>query len=272
MATAATAINSPALARPLGRTLAIYTKEAKFEFLTRLRLRAFSLSTIGFPVMFYVLFGLVLNSKEAAVNGTHFATYLIATYGTFGVMGASLFGTAAGLASERGLGWLQVKRASPMPPFAYFAAKVIMSMIFSAAVVLSLFALGITFGGVHLSTFAALKLLGTLIAGSLPFCAMGLAIGYFCGPTSATPIINLVYLPLSFCSGLWVPLMFLPKALQNFARLLPPYHLAQLALGVVDAGQQQANWTHWEVLVGFTLICLGIARVGFQRDEGKTYG
>jgi ABC-2 type transport system permease protein len=273
MATAATVnINAPALARPFGRTLAIYVKEIKFEFLTRLRLRAFSLSTIGFPVMFYVLFGLVLNGKEASVNGTHFATYLIATYGTFGVMGASLFGTAAGLATERGLGWLQVKRASPMPPFAYFTAKVVMSMIFSTAVVLLLFALGVTFGGVHLSALEAAKLLAILIVGSLPFCAMGLAIGYFAGPTSAAPIINLFYLPLSFCSGLWVPLMFLPKLLRNFAHVLPPYHLAQLALGVVDAGQPESAWTHWEFLIGFTLICLGLARVGFQRDEGKTYG
>jgi ABC-2 type transport system permease protein len=274
MSTAAITANSnaPARSRPFGQTLAIYAKEAKFEFLTRLRLRAFSLSTIGFPVMFYVLFGLVLNGKEAAVNGTHFATYLIATYGTFGVMGASLFGTAAGLASERGLGWLQVKRASPMPPFAYFAAKVVMSMIFSTAVVLSLFALGVTLGGVHLSAAEAAELLGILVAGSLPFCAMGLAIGYFCGPTSATPIINLVYFPLSFCSGLWVPLMFLPKLLRDFAHLLPPYHLAQLALGVVGAGRQESAWTHWEVLIGFTLICLGLARIGFQRDEGKTFG
>jgi ABC-2 type transport system permease protein len=273
MATAATVnINAPALARPFGRTLAIYVKEIKFEFLTRLRLRAFSLSTIGFPVMFYVLFGLVLNGKEASVNGTHFATYLIATYGTFGVMGASLFGTAAGLATERGLGWLQVKRASPMPPFAYFTAKVVMSMIFSTAVVLLLFALGVTFGGVHLSALEAAKLLAILIVGSLPFCAMGLAIGYFAGPTSAAPIINLFYLPLSFCSGLWVPLMFLPKLLRNFAHVLPPYHLAQLALGVVGAGQPESAWTHWEFLIGFTLICLGLARVGFQRDEGKTYG
>jgi len=274
MAAAATTVNNsaPTLARPLGKTLAIYAKEAKFEFLTRLRLRAFSLSTIGFPVMFYVLFGLVLNGKEAALNGTHFATYLIATFGTFGVMGASLFGTAAGLASERGLGWLQVKRASPMPPFAYFLAKAVMSMIFSTAVVLSLFALGITLGGVHLSVAEAAKLLGILVVGSLPFCAMGLAIGYFTGPTSATSIINLVYLPLSFCSGLWVPLMLLPKLLRDFAHLLPPYHLAQLALAVVGAGQHEPTWTHWEILIAFTLICLGVARVGFQRDEGKTYG
>jgi ABC-2 type transport system permease protein len=272
MATIATTINLPTTPRPFGQTLAIYAKEAKFEFLTRLRLRVFSLSTIGFPVMFYILFGLVLNGKEAALNGTHFATYLIATYGTFGVMGASLFGTAAGLATERGLGWLQVKRASPMPPFAYFLSKVIMSMIFSTVVVLLLFALGITLGGVHLSALQAVKLLGILVLGSLPFCAMGLAIGYFAGPTSAAPIINLFYLPLSVCSGLWFPLMFLPKMLRDFAHLLPPYHLAQLALGVVGAEQHEAAWTHWEFLIGFTLICLGIARVGFQRDEGKTYG
>ena len=274
MATAATTIdsNTPALARPFGQTLTIYAKEIKFEFLTRLRLRAFSLSTIGFPVMFYILFGLVLNGKEASVNGTHFATYLIATFGTFGVMGASLFGTAAGLATERGLGWLQVKRASPMPPFAYFAAKVVMSMIFSTAVVLSLFALGVTLGGVHLTAMQAMKLLGILVLGSLPFCAMGLAIGYFAGPTSAAPIIQLFYLPLSVCSGLWVPLMLLPKVLQEFAHFLPPYHLAQLALGVVGAGQQESTWSHWVVLIVFSLICLGVARIGFQRDEGKTYG
>jgi len=272
MATAENTFNQPVLTRHFGKTLAIYAKEIKFEFLTRLRLRAFSLSTIGFPMMFYILFGLVLNPKEAAVNGTHFATYLIATYGTFGVMGASLFGTAIGLATERGLGWLQVKRASPMPPFAYFAAKVAMSMIFSTAVVLLLFALGITFGGVHLSAFEAVKLLGILIVGSIPFCAMGLAIGYLAGPTSAGPIINLVYFPLSFFSGLWVPLTFLPKLLRDFAHLLPPYHLAQLALGAVGAGQNESSWTHWEVLIGFTLICLGVARVGFQRDEGKSYG
>src|SRR6202451_2893328 len=195
MATASITIADSSWARPLSQTLTIYFKEAKYEFLTRLRLRAYSISTISFPLMFYVLFGLVLNPKDAAVGGIAIATYLIPSYGTFGVMGASLFGTAAGLATERGLGWLQVKRASPMPPFAYFVAKVAMSMIFSAVVVLLLFALGITLGGVHLSALQAVKLLGVLVAGSLPFCAMGLAIGYFAGPTSAAPIINLFYLP-----------------------------------------------------------------------------
>jgi ABC-2 type transport system permease protein len=272
MATVSTTFAPSSLGRPLSKTLAIYFKEAKYEFLTRLRLRAYSLSTITFPVMFYVLFGLVLNQKDAAVGGTTIATYLIASYGTFGVMGASLFGTASGLAAERGLGWLQVKRASPMPPFAYFTAKVALSMIFSTIVVLLLLLLGITLGGVRMPLLDATKLVAILVAGSLPFCAMGLAVGYFVGPNSAVATINLIYLPLSFCSGLWVPIMFLPKLMQQIAHFLPPYHVAQLALGVVGAGQHESNWTHWEALIGFSLICLSVARLGFQRDEGKMYG
>src|SRR6201984_3016836 len=109
----------------------------------------YTASVLSFPLMFYVLFGLVLNAKEA-IGGTSVPTYLIATYGTFGVMGASLFGTASGLASDRGLGWLQVKRASPMPPFAYFAAKVVLGVIFSTIIVVVLCALGIAFGGVRI--------------------------------------------------------------------------------------------------------------------------
>ena len=130
-------------------TATIYLKETKYEFLKNLRLRMYTASVLSFPIMFYILFGLVLNSNQS-IGAMRVPTYLIATYGTFGVMGASLFGTAAGLASDRGLGWLQVKRASPMPPFAYFAAKVITSMVFSAIIVLVLFALGVTLGGVRM--------------------------------------------------------------------------------------------------------------------------
>jgi len=271
MSTATAVMGGTRIGRSPGHTATIYLKETKYEFLKNLRMRVYTASVLSFPVMFYVLFGLVLNGRES-IAGTRVPTYLIATYGTFGVMGASLFGTAAGLASDRGLGWLQVKRASPMPPFAYFAAKVVVSMIFGAIVVLALMALGIGLGGVRMPATELARLLGTLVVGSIPFSAMGLALGYFAGPNSAPPVINLIYLPMSFCSGLWVPLMFLPKVVRQIALVLPPYHLSQLALGVVGAGNHESLASHWEVLAAFTMICLGVARVGFQRDQGKLYG
>src|SRR3984957_15851922 len=200
MSTASIAISTGQIESSPRHTLEIYLKEAKYEFLKNLRLRVYTASVLSFPLMFYVFFGLVLNSNQS-IGNTRVTTYLLATYGTFGVMGASLFGTAAGLASDRGLGWLQVKRASPMPPFAYFAAKVVTSMIFSAIIVMVLFTLGIALGGVRMPVGNFARLLGTLVAGSLPFSAMGLALGYFTGPNSAPATINLIYLPMSFCSG-----------------------------------------------------------------------
>src|SRR4051812_29399657 len=270
MATASVAFTAVS-PRPLGKTVLLYFKEARYEFLKYLRLPIYSLSTVMFPIMFYVLFGLVMN-RQGAVNGTSVSTYLLATYGTFGVIGASLFANGAGVAAERGLGWMQVKRASPMPPFANFLAKFIVGTIFSSIIEIALVGLGILFGGVHIELAAAAKLVGTLVLGAVPFCSLGLAIGFFAGPNSAPGIVNMIYLPLSFLSGLWVPVDMLPKFLQHIATGLPPYHLAQLALNIIGIPTGgRSFWFHWEFLIGFMLICLGIARIGFQRDE-KMYG
>ena len=101
MATASTVINSAATVQQ-PNLLTICFKEAKYEFLKSLRNPMYSVSTLVFPIMFYVLFGLVMGKQM--IGGIRTTVYLIPSYGTFGVMGASLFGTAAGLASERGLG------------------------------------------------------------------------------------------------------------------------------------------------------------------------
>ena len=269
---AATTLVTGVPVRSLRAIINIYAKEAKYEFLKMLRLPIYAVSTLAFPVMFYVLFGLLLNSRQAPLGGTTVAAYLIASYATFGVMGAALFGFGVGVAVERGQGWLEVKRSSPMPPFAYFAAKIAMCLLFSAMITGSLLALGFAFGGVRMSTMETLQLLGALIGGSVPFCAMGLAISYFVGPNSAPAVVNCLYLPLSFASGLWFPIDMMPKLMQKIAPALPPFHLAQIALSIIGAKHHGTTLVHWEILLGFTLICLGVARIGFQRDEGKLYG
>jgi ABC-2 type transport system permease protein len=64
----------------------------------------------------------------------------------------------------------------------------------------------------------------------------------------------------------------LPKFLQKVAVFLPPYHLAQIALRIAGMSDGKANSIHWQYLLGFTLVALGLARVLFQRDEGQMYG
>jgi len=249
----------------------VYLLEAKMEFLKSLRMKAYSLSTVLFPLMFYCFFGLMMGREQA--NGLMpMARYTLATYGAFSVMGATLFAFGVGIAVERGLGWMQVKRASPMPPAAYFLAKGVVSVAFGAIVVALLFGLGAAFGGVRMPLGQWLAMGGALVAGAIPFCALGLAIGNFAGPNSAPAMVNMIYLPMAFCGGMWIPFQFLPRGIQAIAPLLPSFHLSQIALRILGAPTQGAAATHVEALLGFTLLFAGIAWLGHAREREKMYG
>jgi ABC-2 type transport system permease protein len=250
--------------------LRIYGTEAAHEFLKLIRVPVFAISTLAFPLMFYVIFGLSFADQPTGTVGV--TTYLLATYGAFGVIGSALFGFGVGVAMERGQGWMRLKRVSPMPPLAYFVAKVAMSTTFAGLIVAALFALGATIGGVHMPPEQWVGLAGVLVVGALPFCAMGLAFGYLVGPNSGPAVLNLVYLPMAFASGLWIPLSQLPDVVQTIAPFLPPYHLAQLALGTIGAADGGSPLLHLGALAAFTVGFLAVAGWGYRRDEGRTYG
>jgi len=259
-------VSTPISQPPANSAFGMYLAEAKYELIKVSHMPSYYIPTLAFPVLFYVMFGLLLGTRQS-VGSVSLSTYLLGTYGAFGVIGASLFGFAVSISSERGYGWLQVKRASPMPPLAYLLAKAIVCMIFSTIVVLLLVALGMAFGGAKMSPIMIIEFVLTLIAGSLPFCAIGLAIGCFAPPTSAPVIVNAVFLPFSFCSGLWLPLQILPKFLQHAAPLMPPYHLGQLALRVVGAPTTGTTWEHVSALAAFTIGFLLLATRGFTRED-----
>lgn len=109
-----------------------------------------------------------------------------------------------------------------------------------------------------------LRLFATDVLGALPFCALGLWLGTLIRGHGAPALINLVYLPMAFLSGLWFPLSILPRLLQKLAPLWPSYHLNQLSLSAVgfDAG---APWPHVLVLCAFTAGFLLLAARGLRR-------
>jgi ABC-2 type transport system permease protein len=242
---------------------AVYARETRYEFLRLLRFPMFVTLTLAVPVMLYTCFGILTGGGS---GGPGSALMLVA-WSCYGVMGASLFGFGVPLAVERGLGWLELKRASPMPPSAYFAAKLATCLLFALAIVLLLLAVGTAFGGVRLTPGGAALLVVTLVAGATPFCALGLAIGFFASPNSAPAVANLVYLPMAFASGLLFPLEALPRVFQWVAPFLPPYHLSRLAFAAAGLGADGRVWYHFLALAAFTLVCLGVASVGHRRGE-----
>ncbi len=228
-----------------GVNLSVYLLEAWYEFLAVLRVPGFALPTIAFPLMFYLFFGVVFGSAR---GNTEISAYLVATYGTFGVISPALFGFGVGMAMDRSAGWLLLKQVSPMPPGAYFAAKAFMSVLFAMIIASALFALSATMGNVRFRAGQWTELFLILSFGTLPFCAMGLAIGSWTRAKAAVAIVNLIYLPMSFLSGLWMPISALPDVLKQLALLMPPYHLSQLALRVIDMDQGHPVALHLEVV------------------------
>ena len=148
----------------------------------------------------------------------------------------------------------------------------VMSLAVATIIVLAMFTLGALVGGVRLDPQQWVALGLALVAGALPFSAMGLAFGYLVGPNSAPAVLNLVWLPMAFASGLWIPISQLPDVVQSVAVALPPYHFVQLALGIIGASEGGSWVVHAAAVLGFTLLFLVVAAWGFRRDEGRTYG
>jgi len=217
------------------------------------------------------LFGVALAGSRAT-GGRDLSAYLLATYGAFGIIGASLFNFGVAVAVERAQGWFLLKRATPMHPLVYVLGKAGASMAFGALIVLALGLCGTLLGGVRLSAGQWTSLALVLIAGGIPFCAIGLALGFAVGPNSAPAVVNLVYVPAGFASGLLIPLEVLPRVMRDVAPWLPQYHLGQLALAAIDLAPSPQPMLNVLVLVGWTIAGVAAAAFTFVRDEGKLYG
>ena len=252
---------------------------ARAETIKSLRVPVFVVSTLVFPSLLFILFGLP-NADITMPGGTKVGNLLIASFGAYGLLGVSIFSFGVAVAVERGQGWMKLLRTTPMPAWAYFVAKLIMVILFNILVLLVLFAVGYLFAGIRMSVLEWLKLALVLIVGALPFSTLGFSLGYWAGPNSASPVANLVYLPLSFASGLFMPLSQLPKLVQNLAPYLPTYHYGQLVWMVAGnkedvaklMGPPSGSLTIHVLFLLATFIIFGIlAIIGFNRDERRNY-
>jgi ABC-2 type transport system permease protein len=74
---------------------------------------------------------------------------------------------------------------------------------------------------------------------------------------------------MGFLSGLWLPINFLPEFMQQFANVLPPYHLAQLALKVIDMDLGYPVILHVGVLSAYTIGFIFLAIKAYYKKDKK---
>ncbi len=238
-----------------------HLQELRCELVRLLREPMYVLPTLLFPALFYVMFGLLIGGRD----GGDAARYLLVTYGVFGTLGAALFGVAVTVSIDRERGFMALRRALPAPPTGWLTARLVIAMLFSLLISLQLAALAMLAGGVSMAPGAWVMLWAVNLLGAVPFCAIGLLIGCVASANAAPAVVNVLFLPMAFLSGLWLPLEMLPGPLAELAPAWPAYHLAQIGLRVVGLEAGQPLWLHVAALLLVGGACAVLAQRGLRR-------
>ncbi|MCD0485138.1 ABC transporter permease [Streptacidiphilus sp. ASG 303] len=184
--------------------------------------------TFSLPVVLLVLFSTIFSGSVGASGlkaSQVYATGMLAT----GIMTSSFQTLALQVATERRNGALKRLRATPMPPVAYFAGKVVMVLVSSLCQAAVLIALGAAFFGLRLShdpghwlTFLWIYALG------ITACSLtGLAYSSLIKGDGGGPIVILPLMVLQFVSGVFVPFTELPARIQQISAFFPLKWLCQ---------------------------------------------
>jgi ABC-2 type transport system permease protein len=241
------------------------------ELLGMLRNPASLVPTLIFPVMFWVFFGLP-NAGRTSPDGFNIGAYILASFATYSMIQTVLFNLTIGIAQERATGWYKFLRTTPTPIWVIFVAKMLSVIVLGIMALALLLVVGAVTAKIELPALVWLELVGRSIIAMLPFAALAVAVGYFArNVQSASPIINLIFFPMSFGSGLFVPLAGLPKLVQDIAPYLPSYHGGMFVRKLVGSTEGSGDLTHLLVLLGFTVAFLLLAVWAYRRDEGNNY-
>jgi ABC-2 type transport system permease protein len=182
-----------------------------------------------------------------------------------------VFSFGMALAVERGQKQDVLLRASPLPAWTYLLAKVINAAVFALVALIALFIYAHITAKVSLSPETWLTLIARLLLGSIPFIGLGFGFGYLVGPNSAPAVINLVYLPIAFGSGIFVPINQLPDFIQTVAPYLPLHPFVVLAWDAIGFPTDQSVSTAVLILSAYAVGFFALAVWAYRRDQGLKF-
>ena len=239
------------------------------ELLNLFRSPASLVPTLIFPMMFWTFFG--IPNAQRTIEGFSLGAYILCSYAAYSAIQTVLFNIGISVASERAQGFYQLVRVTPMRVEAVLLAKMFSTLVMAAFALVLLLIYGQLTVRLNIGFFAYLEIIGRALVGMLPFAALGAFVGYAArNAQSASPILNLIFFPMAFGSGLFIPLEGLPKIVQQFAIYLPAYHSGQFTRAVVDP-RVTSSLPHLWWILGYTLLFAALAVWAYKRDEGTNY-
>jgi ABC-2 type transport system permease protein len=240
---------------PLSRDFGLVFWQIRYEQRAFWRNRVRGFFTFAFPLMFLVIFA-SLDKSVHLYSGAHRISYddfFVPGILAYSIITTTYVNMAINTAILRDEGVLKRMQGTPLPRWAYVAARVGSTALIVLAISALTLILGATAYGVHVHAATVPGMLVAMVLGTAAFTTLGIGITRFIPNAEAAPVVvNLTVLPLTFISSIWFPTSSLPTVLRGIADVFPIRALA-------DAMQYAFNpHTTGAGLKGSDLLTLGV--------------
>lgn len=216
-----------------------FRHQLRYEQLLFWRSREAAIFVFLLPVLLFVLLGAVYSGE---IEGHQAASWLLVGMIGYGLANTAFGGLAIFLVLRREYGILKRLRATPAPAAAYLAATVVSMLIVFALQVAALGVLGLGLYDAE-APAAVGSFVASLALGAAAFTAMGIAgAAVIRSAEGASPIVNVVVLPMAFLSGSFGRTSEYPQVLQAIADVLPLKYFLELVRDSYLGGEP--IWDH----------------------------
>jgi ABC-2 type transport system permease protein len=237
----------------------------RLEVLRVLRDARYLALAVAAPIGFYLLFATLFGDEPTPPGQLKGTVGIMVAMAAYGAMWAVLSATGPRIAQEREIGWFGQLRAMPVRAHQVLIAKVLASLALALPALALVCGTAALFKDVRLDAWQWVAMLGSMWLGSVPFAALGLAIGYTISSDAAFALSYGVYVATSAVGGLWVPPTVMPSGMRSVAHALPSYQLADLGWRIA-AGHAPRIGGALVILV-WTLAMGGLAVLGYRRPR-----
>jgi ABC-2 type transport system permease protein len=211
--------------------MSLVAHQLRFDLLALARNRRARFFTVSFPIVLLVIFAGMFGGTHTVVNGVRVKTseFYVPAIMTMSIITTCFIALVTAVVSERSLGVLKRRRATPVPAWALIAGRVLASTALTIVVLALMLVVGRAAYGVTVPSDGVVPLLVGVVAGAATFCCIGYAVASVLDSVdTAQPAIQLTTLPLYIISGIWVPTDSLSDGLRQVAKIFPVEHLSAL--------------------------------------------
>jgi ABC-2 type transport system permease protein len=211
-----------------------------------------------------------LQVQEVNAKNAKYIDFLLPGIAAMAIMQMAVFSVAFVFADYREKGVLKRLMATPMKPYQFVSAQVVVRLVVALAQTAILIAIGVI--AYHANVVGSYPLIFLIsVLGGIMFLGLGFTISGIAKTVEAVPAIaNLIVFPMLFLSGVFFPTTSMPDWLQGVVNYLPLTHFANALREVMANGAGWSTVAHnvyW--MIGWSVALVGLSIFTFKFDEKR---